>query len=323
MKLNYYKCEECKKEFKSDNPDFCPHCNSRAWQQISKKPSTLKWAVGLVILIVIPVAIFYIPTSDPSLITYKLKANYIQFSNNYIDANVQLKDYRSDRVIFNKGNKFYPCDVDDSQIIIYFDNENFKLQGDQIIENYSIEGEVHSNACAEQLSIQYVKAANHKCEYFIVVNDAYSKSDDIEFSMNGKDYFKRKFKWTQKEIGKSHKVYARLSSDKNKITSFEFTNSKCSYNESAPPADKIINCFANLKSNKKDKSFRKLLAPYKDKLIIIHKDEERSLSQFMMFMNTSRLSKGEEFINSLEIKSSKVMYNSDKSSITKIYINEK
>jgi hypothetical protein len=234
-----------------------------------------------------------------------------------------LKDYSSDRVIYNKGNRFYPCDVDDSQIVIYFDNENFKLQGDQIIENYSIEGEVHSKACAEQLSIQYVKAANHKCEYYIVVNDAYSKSDDIEFSMNGKDYIKRKFKWTQKEIGKSHKVYARLSSDKNKITSFEFTNSKCSNIKVAPTVDKIINCFANLKSNKKDKSFRKLLTPYKDKLIIIHKDKERSLSQFMMFMNTSRLSKGEVFINSLEIKSSKVMYNSDKSSITKIYINEK
>lgn len=322
MKKNYYKCDNCGEEFKTDDPDFCTHCNSRDWQQISKKPPILKWVVGLVILIAIPGVLYYLPTSDPTLITYKVKANYIQFSNNYIDANVQLKDYKSDRVIYNKGNKFYPCDVDDSQIIIFFDNENFTLDGAQIIENYSIEGEVHSNACAEQLSIQYVKAPNHKCEYYIVVNDAYSKSDDIEFSMNGKDYFKRKFKWTQKEIGASKNVYARLSSDKDKIVSFEFSNSNCKI-KGAPAVDKIINCFANLKSNKKDKSFRKLLTPYKDKLFIIHNDKERSLSQFIRFMSTSRLNLGDEFINSLELKPSMVFYNSDKSSITKIYINEK
>jgi len=322
MKVNYYKCEECEKEFKSDNPDFCPNCNSRDWRQITKKTNSLIWIVSLVILVSIPAVLFFIPSSDPSIITYEIKENYIQFSSNYIDAKVQLKDYNSDGIIYNNGNRFYPCDVDDSQIVIYFDNENFKLDGDQIIENYSIVGEVHSSACEELISIQYVKAANHKCEYSIVVNDAYSMSDAIELSMNGSDYYNRKFIWTQKEIGASNIVYARLSSAKDKIASFEFINSKCSSVTLAPTVDIIINCFANLKSNKRDKSFRKLLAPYKDKLIIIHNDEERSLSQFMMFMNTSRLSLGDEFINKLNIIASKVIYNKDKSIITKIIINE-
>jgi hypothetical protein len=322
MKVNYYKCDECEKEFKSENPDFCPNCNSREWSQITKKSNPLKWIIGLVILMTIPAAIYYMPVSDPSIVTYELKENYIQFSSNYIDANIELKDYNSDRIIFNKGNKFYPCDVDDSQIVIYFDNANFKLQGNQIIEKYSIEGDVHSNACSEQLSIQYVKAPNHKCEYYIVVNDAYSKSDDIELSMNGSDYFNRKFMWTQNEIGQSHKVYARLASDKNKITSFEFTNSKCSNIKVAPTADKIINCFANLKSNNRDKSFRKLLAPYKNKLIISYLDKERSLSQFMMFINASRLNNGVGYIDNLEIKPSSIKYNSDKSFIIKITIYE-
>ena len=323
MKLNYYKCDECEKEFKSDNPDFCPNCNSREWSQTTKKSNPLKWIIALVILMTIPAAIYYMPTSDPSIVTYKLKDNYIQFSSNYIDANIELKDYNSDRIIFNKGNKFYPCDVDDSQIVIYFDNENFILDGDQIIEGYSIEGDVHSSACAEALSIKYVKAPNHKCEYYIVVNDTYSNSDDIEFSIDGKDYFKRKFMWTQKEIGKSNKVYARLSSNKNKVSNFEFTNSNCSNIKLAPNATKVVECFANLKSNKRDKTFRQLLTPYKDKLTIICQGEEKSLSQFMMFLNTSRLNKGVGYIENLEIKPSSIKYNSDKSTITKISINEK
>lgn len=322
MKVNYYKCEECEKEFKSENPDFCPNCNSRDWRQIPKKSNPFKWIIGLVILMIIPAAIYYMPVSDPSIITYKIEDNYIQFSNNFIDANVQLKDYTSDRIIYNKGNRFYPCDVDDSQIVIYFDNENFKLQGDQIIENYSIEGEVHTDACAESLSIQYVKAANYKCEYFIVVNDAYSMSDDIEFSINRKDYFKRKFKWTQKEVGASNIVYARLSSLKNKVTNFEFINSNCSNIKLAPKAAKVIECFDNLKTDKKDKTFRKLLSPYKAKLTLICLGEEKTLSQFMMFMNTSRLNNGGKYVENLEVKTSSIEYSIDKSIITKIYINE-
>ena len=329
MKKYKYQCSNCNHEFIHENPQSCPACNSEEFIIIGKATGP-KWPLYLFIFSVITgTVIFYfssnydVVSSDNSgkSISYSLNKNYIEFKGEIDSADVKVKNYLTGKELFRQGNKFYPCESKTFEVQITHDN-TYKLDGKSKFD-FTMSGGAHKKACRAQINIIQVKGPNSKCEYTIILNKEYRNNKNVEISIDGRNYYSQKTSWSQKEIGNKSKFFARLKNDTYSDISFDFINNGCKIIDKAPTEDVINKSFVKYINDvyKNEKQFRTLLAPYKSSLRIIYKGDKMKLLQFITDIEVEYENNGNELLDKLSIRPG-IIYNSDKSSIKEIHVNE-
>ena len=215
MKKYIYKCSNCGHEFVHNNPQDCPSCHSEEFKIIGTPPPP-PWKILLIASSLISIAGlgFYFLGLDinniknmfnENKISYTIENNHIKFKGDIDDARVKLKNNLTGKDIYQEGNKFYPCNENVNEIIISYDSQNYKLDGNSRF-NFTTIGLPHVNACKAKLEIIQVSTLDSKCNYKISVNNEYKTNKDVEISIDGINYKNQKFIWNQNEIGSQIKI---------------------------------------------------------------------------------------------------------------------
>lgn len=346
MKKYLYKCDNtaCNHEFCAENPHSCPKCGGDDFMIISENCNDFDWK-KILIIAVIPIALgsiwYFWPEdcncinhdsgnhieccsdfpSELGAISYEVGNNFIKVSfpkeKNFTELNFELQHATTGKIVYRKGNKFFPCE-DGTYIFKWEDTEEIILNdSNNTIKNFNIESSPHENACEEQVEYIQVKT-NSECLYTISTN---LDNNDIEVALSeNSDFTRGKVKWTFAEAGENPTFYVR----KVGVEHVKSRAEKCTKAVLVlpPTASEVVNSY-NLYMKDIDLNSQQFFEIFNNRLPekVVVRGNEMEFMQFNMHLFTEKENSGQQYLDGLRVSESGVIFNSNKTKVIKLIIN--
>ena len=336
MSKYIWKCESssCGNEFKAENPNQCPDCGKddirilREDDRLPPIPDKVKKiliagvgiiAIGLVIYSYWD-NIFVPPVPESPTIIIEKQDNYFEIKGVDIDElGLYVINLSSGDKLYSDGNEFYPCE-DGDFLIKWEEQENVKIEGPKKIKNFKLTSDAHENACVKQLAIVDIDVRSSDCKYTIMTNMDDDPNLEVSLKKN-KGYQKGKLVWELSEINGATHFYVRLKGsvqiEKKSILSCEVPKS-----EEAPKAAVVVASFELYTNDviNNRRQFTDLISKYNTD--IVYNGNQMDVMAFIMQIRYEVRNNGDAFLGSLKLTKINVLYNSDKTKITKLKITQ-